>query len=233
MSGVVGVAPGTTTVRLPTGQIVALTDWRDDKYFGAVEFAVGDNSPLSAYSTGLSQVIPGGARPQTDVDTNVPRNGDSGLPQSFEALVYGWGIKMSRAHRGTVNDLLDFSDPVAFRTFFEIDRRMAFKFRYNRKDYTEGVIQDYPQGHGIHLTTTQPTTEIAQNGIPSPRDRVALVLPVHLRENLGFAGIFTPIVALSFLAVAGGGQPASDGGVALTLLDLKLYSFGLLRINVV
>lgn len=225
--GSVGVAPGTTTVRLPDGRVVALTDWIDDKFFGVVEWQNGDNQPLLAFSTGLSQVIPGGQRPATEVDTNLPRNGDSGLPQDWEFLLYGWGIKFVRATRpnqGQQNPTLDsFSDPVSLRTFFEFDRRVFFRYRYNRKDYTEGVVQDYPQGHGIFLTTTNAAREIAQNGVPSPRDRVALVLPVHHRMNLSFAGEFRPIVGL---AIA---QPASDAGANLDFLDMKLYAYGLIR----
>jgi hypothetical protein len=233
--GTVGVAPGTTTVKLPDGRVVALTDWIDDKFYGTVEMQNGDARAILAFSTGLSQTIPGGSRPSTEVDTNIPRNGDSGLPQDWEFLCYGWGIKFVRATRPTapatqVADLSTFSDPVSFRTWFEIDRRTFFKYRYNRKDYTEGVIQDYPQGHGLFLTTTQTQTEYVNNGFPSPRDRLALVLPVHHKMNLSFAGYFVPMIP-EVIA-----QPATDqgaGGADLTVVDVKLYAYGLIRRTVV
>jgi len=230
--GTVGVAPGTTTVRLPDGRVVALTDWIDDKLYGTIELQHGDSQAIQAFSTGLSQTVPGGTRPSTEVDTNVPRNGDSGLPQDWEFLLYGWGIKLVRATRPTapettVTTLATFSDPVTLRTFFEIDRRLFFHYKYNRKDYTEGVIQDYPQGHGIYLTATASDIDFAQNGFPSPRDRLALVLPVHHRMNLSFAGIFQPMVPL---AIA---QPASDDLADLGVVDLKLYAYGLIRRSVV
>jgi hypothetical protein len=41
----------------------------------------GQSTPLEAFSSGRSQPIPGGQRVQTRVDTNIPRNGDSGLPK--------------------------------------------------------------------------------------------------------------------------------------------------------
>jgi len=219
--GAVGVAPGTTTIRLPDGRVVALTDWIDDKFYGTIEFQNADQQPILAFSTGLSQVIPGGTRTSTELDTNLPRNGDSGLPQDWEFLCYGWGIKLVRVMRA--GTLEAFSDYPNSRTFFEFDRRVFFRYRYNRKDYTEGTLSDYPQGHGLYLTTTTSNRDIAQNGRPSPRDRVALVLPVHHRMNLSFAGEFRPIIACSI------DQPASDEGSNLTFMDIKLYDFGLIR----
>jgi len=224
----VGTAPGTITLMMPNGLVYALQDWIDDKLYSTVEWQNGDAQPLSAMISGLSAVITGGARSNTEVDTNVPKDGNAGLPKDYQFHVYGWGIKLVRATRvtppaTTITDLSTFSDPVALRTFFEIDRRLFFQYVYNRKEYTEGVIQDYPQGHGIYLVTTQTATEIAQNGIPSPRDRVALVLPVIHRENLDFKGLFRPMIALSIA------QPASDGGADLPVVDMKLYSYGLLQ----
>ncbi len=219
--GAVGVAPGTTTIRLPDGRVVALTDWIDDKFYGSIEFQNGDAQPLLAWSTGLSQVMPGSARNSTELDTNLPRNGDSGLPQDWEFLLYGWGIKLTRVSReGTLAAFSDYPDS---RTFFEFDRRVFFRYRYNRKDYTEGTLSDYPQGHGLFLTTTAANRDVAQNGRPSPRDRVALVLPVHHRMNLSFSGEFRPLLAV---AIA---QAASDQGAALNFMDVKLYGFGLIR----
>lgn len=253
MSGKVGVAPSTTTLTLPDGSTIALADWIDDKLFGTVQFTHGQTSPLEVFSSGRSQPIPGGQRVQTRVDTNIPRNGDSGLPKDWEMLVYGWGIKVVRVMRGpnsnttpqapTLKD--DFpttiptppvssgaaaawSDPPNLRTLFGIDRVTAFQYEYNAKFYTQGVIQDYPQGHGYHVFSTNTAFELANNGVPSPRDRVALVLPVHERENLGYKGVFQPEAPV-FIA-----QSASDGqSSALNFADVKLYKYGLIKRTVV
>lgn len=224
----VGTAPGTITIQLPNGLVYALQDWIDDKIYGSIELQNGDQQPLRALIGGLSAPIVGGNRPSTEVDTNVPKDGNAGLPKDYQFHLYGWGIKVVRATRpnegqNQITDLSTYSDPCSLRTFFELDRRIFFRYMYNRKDYTEGVMQDYPQGHGISLVTTQSSTELAQNGVPSPRDRVALVLPVIHRENLDFHGDFRPIVALAI------NQPAADGGANLTFADLKLYCYGLLQ----
>lgn len=232
--GYVGVAPGTTTITMPDGQTVALSDWIDDKLYGTIQLVNGQNNQIIAFSNGRSQPIPGGTRIQTRVDTNIPRGGETGLPKDWEMLVYGWGIKLVRAMRAnnSGNIVLPdgngaLSDPVSQRTYFQLDRVTFFEYRYNDKQYTQGVIQDYPQGSGMNLVTTNAAREQVTNGIPSPRDRVALVLPVHERENLSFQGIFQPEAALGI------NQPASDAGNALDHVDLKLYKFGLIKRTVI
>ncbi len=233
--GYVGVAPGTTTITLEDGTTIALSDWIDDKLYGTVQLNNTQNNQVIVFSNGRSQPIPGGTRIQTRVDTNVPRNGESGLPKDWEVLVYGWGFKFVRAMRPQTNQpqpvLADgtgaLSDPVNQRTFFDIDRVLFFEYRYNDKQYSQGVIQDYPQGGGMNLVTTNAAREQTNNGIPSPRDRVALVLPVHERENLSYQGVLQPEAALPIV------QPASDGGADLTFLDVKLYKWGLIKRTVI
>ena len=149
-------------------------------------------------------------------------------------LVYGWGIKLVRAMRANTGGQIvlpdaggAFSDPVSQRTYFNLDRVTFFEYRYNDKQYTQGVMQDYPQGGGMNLVTTNAAREQVTNGLPSPRDRVALVLPVHERESLSFQGVFQPEAALVI------DQPASDGGDALDHVDLKLYKWGLIKRTVI
>lgn len=232
--GYVGVAPGTTTITLPDGTTVALSDWIDDKHFGTVELITGQTNSVIAFSNGRSQPIPGGTRIQTKVDTNIPRNGESGLPKDWEFLVYGWALKFTRTMRANTagNVVLPdgagaLSDPIDQRTFFNNDRLIFFEYRYNDKMYSQGVPQDYPQGGGMVLFTTNAAREQVTNGVPSPRDRVALVLPVHERENLGYQGLIEPQAAL---AIA---QAASDGGLVLDRLDLKVTKLGLIKRTVI
>jgi hypothetical protein len=39
--------------------------------------------------------------------------------------------------------------------------------------------------------------EIAHNGVPSPRDQLAFVMPLWLRENISFNMFLQPVVALT------------------------------------
>lgn len=235
MIGSVGVAPGTTTLRLPDGTAIQLSDWIDDKLYATVQISNGQSTPVEAFSAGRSQAIPGGTRTSTRVDTNVPRAGDGGLPKDWEMLIYGIGIKMVRVERpqtgGTQPVLADgtgaLSNPPTLQTLFNFDRVTFLAFEYNSKLYTTGVMQDYPQGHGYNVFSTNPAFELAQNGVPSPRDRNALVLPIHMRENLGYKMIFQPEGGITI------NQAASDGSTNLTFADVKTYLYGLIKRTVV
>jgi len=241
MSGMVGTAPSTTTLTLPDGSTIALADWIDDKLYGSAQLTNGQTSPLEIFSTGRSQPIPGGIRVQTGVDTNIPRNGDTGLPKDWEMLVYGWGLMITRIMNAGPNGYPILADGIPqgsgttesdvplINTLFQIDRVTMFLYEYNAKIYTKGVLQDYPAGHGYTVFTTNTATEIAQNGVQSPRDRVALVLPVHERENLGYKGILQPEAPLFWVQNA----TLNDANTALNYADIKLYKYGLIKRTVV
>ena len=221
MSKGVGVAPGTTTLTLPDGQQIMLVDWIDDKIFGSVELEDSDTSAVEAYSNGRSQPIPGGTRAQTKVDTNIPKAGDSGLPKDWEMLVYGWGVEFVRT--AATATLAAASTPVTHALAYGVDRLTAFDYQYNGKSYTTGRISDYPRGGGLvaqYFTTANATTfDAVNNGSQSPRDRVALVLPVHEREGLGYKAVLQP-------------ESALDIGTSL-FMDLRVIKNGLIKRTVV
>jgi hypothetical protein len=229
MTGKVGVAPSTTTITLPNGQTIALADWIDDRLFGCVQLVTATTGQVEAYTTGRSQAIPGGARNQQRCDTNLQKSGENGLPKDYEMLLYGIAIGFVRAMRPVagVYTLIDaagtLSDPPNLRTVFNVNRVTAFRFEYNSKAYSEGVISDYPAGTGYSVFSVVNAFELAQNGIPSPRDRVAMVLPIHMREGITYKGIFDIQVAF---AIA---QAASDGGVAMNAVDVKVTLNGLVK----
>jgi hypothetical protein len=232
--GTVGVAPSTTTITLPDGSTIALGDWIDDRLYGTVQFNTGSQSQVECFASGRSQQIPGGNRMQTSVDTNVPRNGDNGLPKDWEMLVYGLALKPVRAMRPGTNTnpiLADtggaFSNPLQLQNLFQFDRVTFFEFNYNAKMYSQGTPLDYPAGNGFSVFATSTSFQIAQNGIASPRDRIALVLPIHMKEQLSYKGIFTPQVSLALT------QPATDGGDLLTFIDMKVTMNGLIKRTVV
>jgi len=234
MAGTVGVAPGTTTFTLPSGQTIQIEDWIDDKLYSTVQFTNGQTFGLQAFVNGRAQPINGGTRTSTRVDSNLARAGDTGLPMSWEMFIYGIGIKMVRVERPAENATQPqfpdtngaLSDPATLRTLFNVDRVTYLEFKYNDKVYTSGVIQDYPQGHGFNVFSTNANFELAQNGVPSPRDRNALVLPIWMRENIAYRLEFNPEAPPVIV------QPASDGGDNLTFADIKSYLYGLIKRNV-
>lgn len=234
MMGSVGVAPGTTTLRLPDGSAIQVNDWIDDRYYSTVQLSNGQSTPVEAFSVGRSQTIPGGTRTMTRVDTNVPRSGDSGLPKDHEMLVYSIGVKMVRCMRANSAGAVTLADqngslsnPPTLASLFAFDRVTFLEFNYNSKTYSSGVAQNYPQGHGFWVFSTNTDFEIAENGVPSPRDRNALVLPIHLREQLTFKMVMSPEAPIVI------NQAASDAGTALTFADVKVELVGLIKRPVV
>ena len=239
MAGTVGVAPGTSTLTLADGTVIQLADWIDDKQYSTVQIMNGQTTGVSAFTTGASGPISGGTRATTLVDTNLTRAGDVGLPQSNEFLIYGIGLKVERVMRPNLAGFIvlpdapqpgpigAFSQPPTAQTLFQIDRVIFCEFKYNTKSYTNGLMADYPQGQGISVFSTNPTFELANNGIPSPRDRNALVLPIPLRDGLSYGMFFTPVAAPVI------NQVATDGGPNLTNADIRATAWGLIKRGVV
>jgi hypothetical protein len=225
--GKTGTAPGTTTLTLPGGRAISLADWIDAWQWTTIELQTGDNDTLNAFTAGRSQPITGGTRNMTLVDTNIESTGLNGHPKAWEFMVYSFWVEFTRVCRANVGEtnprLTSYSDPLILRTFFELNRRLFCRYVYNGKKYIEGLPVDFPTGHGASIFTTNVTTEQVNNGVPSPRDRVALVLPVNEEELLGYEMEVTPVIALVI------NQGASDGGVALTFTDMRIGKSGLIK----
>jgi len=212
-----------------------IADWIDDKLYSTVQLANASTSAVEAFGAARSQPIPGGTRPTTRVDTNVLRSGDVGLPQSWEMLVYGISARITRVERpatGAIQPQLAdgggaLSNAPTLQTLLSIDRLTYLEFSYNNKVYSNGTMMDYPQGGGYSVFSTNANFELAQNGVPSPRDRNALVLPIPMREGLSYKMVLSPEAAPVI------SQAASDGGAALTFADAKITLSGLIKKNVV
>ena len=235
MAGTVGVAPGTTTITLPTGETLEVADWIDDKLYSPVQVSTGQTSPVEAFAATRSQIISGGQRTVTSVDTNIQRAGDAGLPMSWAMRVYSIEAEITRVMRGlTATPLVGvlpdglgaLSNPPTLQTLLNIDRITYCQFFYNQKSYSDGVMKDYPAGKGYSVFSTNANFELAQNSVPSPRDRNALVLPIPMQENLGFKFAMQPVAALTIA------QAASDAGAPLNLADIKITLVGLIKRNV-
>lgn len=231
MAGTVGVAPGSYTFTLPTGQTITIEDWIDDKLYSTVQLSNAQTSAVEAYTSGRGQPIAGGSRIQTDVDTNLQRAGDNGLPMAWEAFIYSIcadAVRVCRPQTGQAQPVLAdgsgaLSDPPLLSTLFQVERVTFAYFFYNTRPYSYGTMKDYPSGVGFSVFTTNAVTENVNNGIPSPRDRQSMVLPIWLRENIGFRFPFEPKAPLTI------NQLASDGGANLQFMDVKVRSYGLVK----
>jgi hypothetical protein len=184
---------------------VKFSDWRWDRLWATISFSDGDSAARDFFIGTPGQQIAGGRRTLTDVDTNTPRSGDNGLPVDWEMFIFSIRTDILRV-AGTNNpDLspLDFdeasldSDTPNRRMWFELMRKCKLELRINNKPRNDARFLDWPQAGGITLVTNDVAETLANNGVPSPRDGFALVIPIHLRPNVAFKVRCTPVVALA------------------------------------
>jgi len=214
---------GTLTVRVRGVPFaIQFADWTHDRLFHTVEFQGNDSQEIIAFIGGIGSPIPGGSRILTEVDTNISRSGDNGLQQGWEMLIYSIqieivremgaaagvaafalqdtaGVQLSRATRVGGYDPAVTSGGV----LFDFMRKTFHKFTVNQKVQSEGPIEEYPQGSGIAVFSTNTSQEVANNGPPSPRDQGAFVLPIWLRPNIGYTAKLRPQAALGLATAAG------------------------------
>lgn len=203
---------GTLTVRVRGVPFpIEFADWTHDRLFHTVELQAGDSTEILAFIGGVGSPIPGGSRTLTEIDTNIPRSGDTGLQEGWEMLIYSIQVGITRewATTGTpqlADDATHLSRPahvggadpavLAGGITFDFLRKVFHRFQVNQKVQSEGSVDKYPQGSGISVFGTTTALEVANNGIPSPRDQAAFVLPIWLRPNIGFVARIKPVAAL-------------------------------------
>jgi hypothetical protein len=208
---------GTLTVRVRGVPFpIEFADWTHDRLYHTVEMEGGDSQEIIAFIGGIGSPIPGGQRTLTQVDTNIPRSGDTGLQEGWEMLIYSIQIEIVREMArnsgqasftlqdtgGGANAAGQISRPAHVGGYdpavssggvlFDFMRKTYHRFTVNQKVQSEGPVEEYPQGSGIHVFGTTSSLEVASNGPPSPRDQSAFVLPIWLRPNIAYAAKFAP-----------------------------------------
>ena len=240
---------GTLTVKIPGfPQPIQFADWTHDNLYHTVELQRGDTNEVQAFIGAQGSPIPGGSRVLTEVDTNIPRSGDNGLSEGWEALVYSIQLEPVREMAKVVAQAAftledtaasQFSRPVhvggsdpaylAGGILFDFLRKTYVKFTVNQKVKSEGPAINYPQGVGISVFGTTTDLEVANNGLPSPRDARAFVLPVWIQPNIAFVAKVRPQSALGDATVVdwsglGNGTTTSQLG-----FDLRVRLVGLVK----
>lgn len=211
MAGSVGIAPGSTTIRLPDGTIIAIADWTDRDHWATVDIRADyTGQPLDAFACGLGQIIPGSDRFVTKADYSLPRAGYAGLPQSYEFLIFGW-----RAAAIGPRDLIACD---AAQVFFATT---AVAFRYRERTRAELPLSEllrsppapYPQTDEQPVGV--PSTPAPNVGVPAARSQTPVdagepfapligrtfVLPIRIQEQLSFSCEITPQDGLAIDAI--------------------------------
>ncbi len=228
---------GTLTVRVRGVPFpIEFADWTHDRLYHTVEFEGGDSQEIIAFIGGVGSPIPGGQRVLTQVDTNIPRSGDTGLQEGWEMLIYSIQVEVvremarsqgqssftlqdngnSNSASGTTTGIqlsrpahVGGYDPAITSggVLFDFLRKTYHRFTVNQKVQSEGPTEEYPSGSGISVFGTTTSLEVANNGPPSPRDQSAFVLPIWLRPNIAYAAKFAPQSPLG-IANGNGGSAA-------------------------
>ena len=194
---------GTLAVMVPGMPApVKFGEWKWDSFWSTVSFSDGDSSKRKFFVGSVGQQISGGTRQLTEIDTNVPRAGDSGLPNDWEAFIFSMRLRVLRVvgvaastkplNLDDSNASLD-SDTPNRRTMFELMLKTLLTFEVNGKPRSLGLVWDYPQAGGIQLVTNQIGESLANNGSSSPRDQQQFVIPIHLRANVSFSVSMNPV----------------------------------------
>jgi hypothetical protein len=195
---------GTLTVRVPgMPEPVKFAEWRWDRIWATVSFTDGDSAKREFFIGTPGQQIPGGNRTLQDIDTNVPRGGDNGLPIDWEMFIFSIRSRILRVvgtEAGAPEDYDDGSldsDTPNRRMWFELNRKVPLELKVNNKTRNQGQFIDYPSAGGLTLVSNSLAETLCNNGIPSPRDGFALVIPIHLRPNVSFKVVAQPVVSLA------------------------------------
>lgn len=229
---------GTLTVRVPGyPEPIQFADWTHDKLYHTVQINSAGSLEIQAFIGAIGSQIPGGSRPLTQVDTNIPRSGDNGLPEGWEALVYSIQIQVVREWAAASNAaaaLDSLSRPAhvggsdasytAGGVLFDFLRKTYVRFTVNQKVQSEGPAEKYPQGSGISAFGTSTDLEVANNGIASPRDAAAFVLPIWLRPNIAYTCKLSPSIAYATTTDVWTGT-----ALAATGFDVRVSLVGLVK----
>ncbi len=237
---------GTLTVRVPGYPTpIQFADWTHDRLFHTVQFTNGNTNEVQAFIGAIGSPIPNGTRVLTEVDTNLPRSGDNGLPEGWEALAYAIELQMVRevettavTQNLTLQDTatqlsrpahVGGGDPAVLNggALFDFLRKTYVRFTINQKIKSEGPAEKYPQGSGISVFGTTTDLEVANNGYPSPAHASAFTLPLWLRANISFVAKLRPQAAIGDFAPI---DWATFGGVAQGYgFDVRVTLRGLIK----
>jgi hypothetical protein len=232
---------GTLAIKVPgiTG-VIKFGDWRWMRIFNRVCFIEDDQDEKLFFATGKGQTLQGGNRTINKVDTNQPRQGDSGLPTDWAAYIYS--PRLSVVYVSGTDDTADDGDgpspanydPASLdtvaandRILFEVNRKILFRLEANDKERQTGHLIDYPQGGGINTTTTDVGFNQSINGLASPRDAHQLVVPVQFDANQQFQMIAAPVATLALFQA----QQVNDRDNTSIVVECDLEGLYKVKVN--
>jgi hypothetical protein len=166
-------------------------DWVHDALFGTVRASDGDTADLVALSGAEGDTKPGDSATLTARETNLPAPGSTGLPKDWEALIYSIQVAIGIGEALTLTNIRDFY------------AKTLATFYIGKKDYASRPIYCFSAAGGAWGVTTATDAESWSNGVPSPRDKAAFIIPHHLFPGTPYKVVLSFDEALSLAATTG------------------------------
>ena len=198
-------ADGTTSIRVPgiPGEI-AFGDWIHNREWSTSRFTSTQSAAVPALSAAAGELQPGGTTSLTTRQASMPAGGGRGFPPGYEMYVYSIQLVFGSATGVRFNNAVTVASGPADGDFAQVYCRTLFTFKVQNKLKSHGGIYKYPSGGGLYLTgndTSNATNRAwSNNGLPSPRDQAAFIIPHLLEPNIPFAGEYNFDAALALSA---------------------------------
>jgi hypothetical protein len=195
-------ADGTTSIRMPgiPGEI-AFGDWIHNREWSTSRFANTQSAAVGALNASAGELQPGGSASLTTRQATMPAGGGRGFPPGYEMYVYSIQLVFGSATGVRYNNTITAASSPTDGDFAQVYGRTLFKFTVQNKLKSQGGVYKYPSGGGMYLTgsdTSNATNRLwSNNGLPSPRDQAAFIIPHLLEPNIPFAGEFSFDAALA------------------------------------
>lgn len=162
-------------------------DWVDDRFWSTCQFATNQSTPVTTLAAGYGDTLPGGTGTLNIRQSNLTQGAGRGMQDGYEMLVF------------SIQHIIGSNMPPAGKTAIILDdilEKTVFAFYVQNKKKHEGPLYKMPSGSGQY---DPQATQGSNNGVPSPRDQSAFVLPIELRPNVAFKGEFQFSAALAAL----------------------------------
>ena len=193
---------GTTKVALPgIPEELVFGDYVHDREWSTSRFATTQSASVTALNAAAGELQPGGTASLTTRQATMPAGGGRGFPPGYDMYVYSIQLVFGSATGVRYNNAVTAASSPTDGEIVNVYTRTLFQFRVQNKLKSHGPVYKYPSGGGMYLTgadSSNATNRLwSNNGMPSPRDQAAFIIPHYLEPNIPFAGEFSFDAALA------------------------------------
>jgi hypothetical protein len=189
------MAAGTLTVKVPGIPVpLVFGEHVHDRDWSTSRLGTTQSAELPILSAAEGETIPGGTAILSNREATLPAGGQRGYPVGYEAFVYSIQLVFGSATGAKYNNAVPVASGPTDGDLAQVYARALFRFSIQGKRRAQGPLYKFPSGGGMFLTGADDTNATnrlrSNNGMPSPRDQAAFIVPHHLEPNVPFKGAF-------------------------------------------